>query len=108
MCASRVGPASPGPPPRWATARVYTCRKRAHLEGKRLNLDSGSYLYAAGTNNTLTLDNTTTASGTVSIYTDGSTGTAFTNQGTINQTGGTGQIYSLSLTNTGTISATAG
>ncbi|HEY8993065.1 MAG TPA: PEP-CTERM sorting domain-containing protein, partial [Lacunisphaera sp.] len=71
-------------------------------------MGNGAYIYVNGTNNTLTLDSTTTVSGDANIYTDGSSGTAITNAGTITHTSGSGSIYSLNLTNSGTITATGG
>jgi len=78
------------------------------LAGKTLAFGSGSYVYVNGTNNTLTLDSATTATGDVAIYTDNSAGTAITNQGTINHTNGSGDLYAPTFTNAGTINASAG
>ena len=78
------------------------------LAAKAITFGSGSYLYLAGANNSLTLDSATTGTGSVNIYTDGSTGTAITNQGTLTHTGGSGQITARTVTNSGTITATAG
>ena len=78
------------------------------LDGKTLTFGSGAYLYINGNNNTLTLGATSSATGDVQIYSSGSTGTVFTNQGTLTHTGGTGSIYAPTFTNSGTISATGG
>jgi len=78
------------------------------LSAKTLNLGSGAYLYVSGANHTLTLDAATTLVGTANVYTDGSVGTAVTNQGTITHNSGTGSVYAPTFTNSGTITATAG
>ncbi|HND60224.1 MAG TPA: PEP-CTERM sorting domain-containing protein [Opitutaceae bacterium] len=78
------------------------------LTGKTITMGGGSSFYMTGANNALTLDPTTTVTGSTSFYTDGSTGISFTNQGTINFTGGSGSIYAPTFTNSGTITATAG
>src|SRR5258708_3123431 len=52
------------------------------LTGKAFTFGSNSLLYINGNNNTLTLDATSSATGDISIYSSGSTGSAFTNQGT--------------------------
>ncbi|MBK8858880.1 MAG: hypothetical protein IPN11_14700 [Opitutaceae bacterium] len=78
------------------------------LAGKAITQGTNSYIYVSGANNALTLDAATTVTGDVSIYSDGSAGTAITNQGVITHTNGTGQIYAASFTNTGSITAGAG
>jgi hypothetical protein len=78
------------------------------LTGKTLSMASGSYIYITGVGHALTLDPTTTATGVMNFYSDGSAGTAFTNQGTLNHTSGSGSIYSLNFINSGAITATAG
>jgi hypothetical protein len=78
------------------------------LTGKALNFSNGSYIYVAGINDAITLAPTTTATGTVSIYSDGSAGSAITTQGTITHTGGSGQIYAPTFTNSGAITASSG
>ena len=79
------------------------------LAGKALTFGNGAYIYVTGTNDTLTLDSATTATGDIQIYTNGSTGTAVTNQGTINHTSAsTGYLYAPTFTNQGTVNITAG
>src|SRR6185436_7711940 len=78
------------------------------LASKALNFGSNSLVYINGTNNALTLDANSSATGEVSIYANGSSGTAFTNQGSITHTGGTGSIYAATFTNSGSITANAG
>jgi hypothetical protein len=78
------------------------------LSGKAITQGTSSYIYVSGVNNALTLDATTTVTGDVTIYTDGSAGTAITNQGVITHTAGSGTLYARSFTNAGTISATGG
>ena len=78
------------------------------LVGKALTFATGSYLYVAGTNNSLTLDAATTASGNLSIYSDGSAGTAIINNGTLQHTSGSASMYAANFTNNGSITATAG
>jgi fibronectin-binding autotransporter adhesin len=78
------------------------------LAAKSLSFGSSSYLYLSGTNSAITLDSATTATGQIQIYHDGSAGTAITNQGTLNQTTGSGQIYAHTVTNSGTFSQTGG
>jgi hypothetical protein len=73
-----------------------------------LTLANGAYLYVSGANNALTLDAATTVTGDVSIYSDGSTNTAITNQGTLTHNVGSGQIYASNFTNAGTITASGG
>jgi hypothetical protein len=79
-----------------------------NLAAKAVTFGSNSFLYISGTNNTLTFDPNTTATGEINIYTNGSSGTAFTNQGTMTYTGGNGSIYAPVFTNAGAILATAG
>ena len=78
------------------------------LSGKTLTQGSNSYLYVSGVNNAVTLDSATTVTGTARLYTDGSVGATITNQGTITNTTGTGQIYAANFTNSGSVTATAG
>jgi len=78
------------------------------LSGKAITMASSAYVYITGANNTLTLDAATTATGFLQFYSDGSAGTAFTNQGTLTQTIGSGNIYSLNFTNSGSITASGG
>ncbi|MBK8858879.1 MAG: PEP-CTERM sorting domain-containing protein [Opitutaceae bacterium] len=78
------------------------------LAGKAITQGTNSYIYVNGVNSALTLDAATTVTGDVSIYSDGSAGTAITNQGAITHSTGTGQIYAANFTNTGSITATAG
>ncbi len=80
----------------------------ATLAAKALSFGSGSYIYLSGVNSALTLNPAATATGTLSLYPDGSAGTAITNQGTLTHTSGSGQIYAVTFTNSGTISASAG
>ncbi len=78
------------------------------LAGKTLSFANGSYLYVNGTNSTLTLDSASSASGQIQIYSDGSSGTTITNQGTIDHAGsGTGYIYATTLANSGSITNSA-
>ena len=79
------------------------------LTGKNLTFGAGAYIAVYGTNNALTLGPGTTLTGTANVYTDGSAGTAITNQGTINQNLSTGgSLYARNFTNAGTINITAG
>jgi hypothetical protein len=78
------------------------------LSGKSLSFADGSFLYITAANSALTLDNTSSATGDIQIYTDSSTGTAFTNSGTITHNSSYGYIYGNSVTNLGSITATAG
>ncbi|MDB6092893.1 MAG: autotransporter outer rane beta-barrel protein [Verrucomicrobia bacterium] len=78
------------------------------LVGKSISLGSGAYLYVSGVNNSLTIDPTTTITGTANIYSDGNSGTTIVNLGTINQTLGGGSLYARSFTNSGTINLTTG
>jgi hypothetical protein len=78
------------------------------LTNKTLTFGNGAYLYVASTNNTLTLAPGTSVSGTTTLYGDGSTGNAITNQGSITHTSGTGYLYATNFTNSGTITATGG
>jgi len=80
------------------------------LSGKSLSMGNGAAFYITGANNSLTLDPTTSASGSVNFYTDGSTGATFINQGSITQNNASysGQIYASNVTNSGSITATAG
>ena len=78
------------------------------LANKTLTFGAGSYFYVNGTNNTLTFDSTTTGSGDIRIFSDGSDGTAFTNAGNLTHTGGSGHIYGRSILNSGNITATGG
>jgi hypothetical protein len=56
----------------------------------------------------LSILSTSTITGDVSIYSDGSASTTVLNQGTLTHTGGSGQIYAASFTNAGSITANAG
>ena len=56
----------------------------------------------------MTLDATSSVTGDVSLYTDGSAGTAITNQGTLTHNSGSGTLYGRTFTNSGTIVASAG
>ena len=68
----------------------------------------GAYAYInIGTGNSLTLGSTTTLNGDVYVY-NGNNGGTIINQGIINQNSGTGYIYAPTLTNQGTITASAG
>jgi hypothetical protein len=79
------------------------------LAGKTINVGSSGGLYVYGASSQLTLASDSTLTGTASIYTDGSTGTAVTNLGTITHSStGAGYIYANSVTNAGTITATSG
>jgi hypothetical protein len=82
-------------------------QQAATLAGKALTFGSGSYLYVSNTNSALTLDNASSATGQVQIYSDGNNGTAITNQGQINHTSGTGYLYARSFANSGSITNTA-
>jgi hypothetical protein len=75
------------------------------LTSGTVTMGSGAYFYASGTNSSLTFDATTTLSGGVSAYSDGSAGTAVTNQGTISHNTGSGSFYATNFTNSGTITA---
>jgi len=77
------------------------------LSAKTITTNSGT-IYVTGTNSSLTLDSDTNVTGTVKIYSDGSSGTAITNQGTIAHTSGSGSIYARNFTNSGSISANGG
>jgi hypothetical protein len=89
-----------------ANAGLYW-EQAATLTGKSLSFASGGYIYVAGNNHTLTLDNATTGTGEIELTTDGSSGTAITNQGTLNHTSGYGQIYAPTLSNSGSITHTS-
>jgi hypothetical protein len=78
------------------------------LAGTSLNFGSNGYLYLSGANAALTLDSATTASGDIQIYSDGSAGTALTNQGTLTHTTGSGYLYAQTFTNAGMIDVTGG
>jgi hypothetical protein len=78
------------------------------LDGKALSFAPGAYVYTTGTNNTFTLGPTSTATGNITLYTSGHTGTAVTNHGTLTHTAGTGWIYAPTFTNSGSITASAG
>ena len=71
------------------------------LAGKAFTFGSNAYIYV-GPNNSLTLDNATTATGDVELY-SGVAGASITNQGTINHTSGTGYLFANTFTNQGTI-----
>ncbi len=83
-------------------------RQIGTLASRSLSFGNGAYIYVAGTNSAITLASSTTATGTVSIYSDGSAGTAITNQGAISHTAGSGSIYALNFTNDGGITASGG
>ncbi len=89
------------------SAYIYW-RQVGTLTGKTITTGNGSAFYLTGTNNALTLDPTTTVTGSTSFYSDGSTGVSFTNQGAINHTGNSASIYAPSFTNSGSITATGG
>ncbi|MDO8545028.1 MAG: PEP-CTERM sorting domain-containing protein, partial [Opitutaceae bacterium] len=78
------------------------------LSGKAISMANGSYLYVSATNSALTIDSTSTVTGDVSLYSDGSTGTAITNQGTLTHNIGSGSLYARTFVNSGSIIATAG
>ncbi|HYC72907.1 MAG TPA: PEP-CTERM sorting domain-containing protein [Opitutaceae bacterium] len=78
------------------------------LAGKTMTMGTGSYLYVAGTGNTLTLAPDTTITGDISIYSDGSNGTRILNQGVLNHTVGSGTLHGRDWTNEGAISVSAG
>src|SRR5205823_741433 len=83
-------------------------QQAATLVAKAVTFNPGAYVYINGANNTLTLDAASTATGQVEIYSDGSVGTAFTNQGHITHTTGTGYLYGNTTTNSGTITISGG
>jgi hypothetical protein len=97
-----------GPTATFGTSAGLDWRQIGTLASRSLNFGNGAYIYVAGTNSAITLASSTTATGTVSIYSDGSAGTAITNQGTITHTSNTGSIYALNFTNDGAISASGG
>ncbi len=78
------------------------------LAGKALSFGANAYIYVNGGNNSLTLDATSSATGHVQIYSDGSNGTAITNQGNITHTLNTGYLYARNFTNSGAITASGG
>lgn len=78
------------------------------LTDATLTFGNGAYLYLTTANAGLTLDAATTATGDVSVYSDASTGTTLTNQGTITHTTGNGYLFAETFTNTGTIGVTGG
>ncbi|MDB6169915.1 MAG: hypothetical protein JWM88_2779 [Verrucomicrobia bacterium] len=78
------------------------------LSGKTVNLGNGAYIYLTTANSALTLDATSTLTGSANIYSDGSTGTVLNNQGPINQTVGSGNLYARSFVNSGTININTG
>lgn len=78
------------------------------LSGNALTFGSGAYLYLSGGNSAVTFDAATTATGDVSLYSDGSGGTAITNLGSLTHTSGTGYMYADSFTNSGTVTITSG
>ncbi|MBL9213860.1 MAG: PEP-CTERM sorting domain-containing protein, partial [Opitutaceae bacterium] len=92
----------------FATSSGLYWSQTGTLTGKTLTLANGAYLYVNGVGNSLTLDATTVLNGNASLYTDGSAGTSIINQGTLNHTGSSAQIYAANFTNAGTINATAG
>ncbi len=73
-----------------------------------LNFAPNGYVYLSGANAALTLDATTSATGDVQIYSDGSSGTVLTNEGSITHTNGSGYLYAQTFTNAGNITVTAG
>ncbi len=79
------------------------------LAGKTFTFGSaGNYAYLnLGTNNSLTLDSATTFNGDIYLY-NGNNGGTILNQGSINQTSGTGYIYAPTLTNSGAITGSGG
>lgn len=91
-----------------SSAYVYW-QQAGTLTGKSISMGNGSLIYlSGGTNRSLTFASDTTATGTISIYTDGNLGNDFTNEGTLNHTGGSGQIFARQALNGGVISATGG
>ncbi|MDQ5979773.1 MAG: sorting protein, partial [Verrucomicrobiota bacterium] len=79
------------------------------LAGKTITMGSGAYIYLEGANRSLTLDATTTVTGDVSIYSDGSAGTTITNQGVLTHNiNTTGYLYAESLSNQGTLNVSTG
>ena len=83
--------------------------QNATLAGKTVTFGSaGNYAYlVVGAGNTLTLDSATTLTGDLYLY-NGNNGGTILNQGTINQTSGTGYIYAPTLTNSGAITGSGG
>ncbi len=78
------------------------------LSGKTITFGTSATLYIAGTNSSLTLDPTTTASGDLRMYSDSSAGTTLHNQGTLTHTAATsGQLYARNLTNSGSITVSS-
>ena len=79
------------------------------LSNKAITQGSGSYIYLSGANRSLTLDSTTSVTGDVSVYTDSSTGSTITNQGTLTHNlNTTGYLFADNFTNTGTIAVSTG
>ncbi|MDQ5981031.1 MAG: sorting protein, partial [Verrucomicrobiota bacterium] len=89
------------------SAGVYW-RQVGSLNGMTITQGNGTYIYLSGASRGLTLNGATSLTGTVSVYSDGSAGTAITNQGTITHTGGNGEIYAANFTNAGTVTANGG
>lgn len=86
-----------------------TWNQSGTLGGKALTFGSNSRLYLNAANASLTLGPTTTATGTLGIYSDSSSsGTSIANQAALTNTTGTGTLYAKTFTNTGTITATGG
>jgi hypothetical protein len=83
-------------------------QQAATLAAKTLTFSTNAYIYLSGVGSALTLDAASTGSGALYIYSDGSSGSAFTNAGTLTHTGGTGYLYAPTFTNSGAITATAG
>ncbi|MBL9215094.1 MAG: hypothetical protein JNG83_06425, partial [Opitutaceae bacterium] len=92
----------------WGSSSGLYWRQVGTLDNKVLTFGPNAYLYVNQTGNSLTLGPGTSATGDISIYSDGSAGTSIINQGTLNHTGSSGQIYAPTFTNSGTINATAG
>ena len=90
-----------------SNAGVYW-QQVATLANRTLTFGSGAYLYLSGINNSVTLAATTTATGQIQIYHDGSAGTVIINQGTLTNTSGSGQIYARTVINSGAYSQTGG
>ena len=87
---------------------TYYWYQNGTLAGKTITSGSaGNYSnLAIGTNNTLTLDSATTLNGT--LYLSGNSGATLINQGTINQTSGTGYLYVPTFTNAGILNSQSG
>jgi hypothetical protein len=91
-----------------ASNSILYLRQSGTFADNSLTFGSGSRISLSYTNAALTLGPTATATGALGIYTDGSTGTVLTNQGTLTHTFNTGYLYAQNFTNSGTIEATGG